>query len=142
MKMNEFLKKLFSDWPNKLFCLLLAILVVFVIRFSSYSQIQVDLPLEVRIPAGYTALNKYDGQITLNITGDAKVIHLISPDQVSAVADFTVISREILDKAVEDGTPLSVPVSLIYDEGIMDLSNEISLVSDPSQVKLLFNKAK
>lgn len=142
MKTNSILHKLLSNWPMKLSCLIFAVCLVFIVRFSQYRNVVAEIPLQLILPEGYSAQNKIDEKIELTIEGDSKMIYLINPMQVEAIADFSGVSQDNLDNAIKTQTPLVVQVDLVHDDGIIDLSEEIMMTSNPSRIKVLMRKDK
>lgn len=142
MKTNSILHKLLSNWPMKLSCLIFAVCLVFIVRFSQYRNVVAEIPLQLILPEGYSAQNKIDEKIELTIEGDSKMIYLINPMQVEAIADFSGVSQDNLDNAIKTQTPLVVQVNLVHDDGIIDLSEEIMMTSNPSRIKVLMRKDK
>ncbi|NLY07759.1 MAG: YbbR-like domain-containing protein [Spirochaetales bacterium] len=142
MKTNSILHKLLSNWPMKLSCLIFAVCLVFIVRFSQYRNVVAEIPLQLILPEGYSAQNKIDEKVELTIEGDSKMIYLINPMQVEAIADFSGVSQDNLDNAIKTQTPLVVQVNLVHDDGIIDLSEEIMMTSNPSRIKVLMRKDK
>lgn len=142
MKTNSILHKLLSNWPMKLSCLIFAVCLVFIVRFSQYRNVVAEIPLQLILPEGYSAQNKIDEKIELTIEGDSKMIYLINPMQVEAIADFSGVSQDNLDNSIKTQTPLVVQVNLVHDDGIIDLSEEIMMTSNPSRIKVLMRKDK
>lgn len=142
MKTNDFIKKILVGWPSKLCCMLFAVWLVFIVRFSSYSTTESNIALQVKLPQGYEAMNKIDSYATLTIQGDRKVIYLIDPSQITAVADFTNVDQPNLEDAVQSGTPLVAAVDLVYRQGIVRLEDEIILTSNPSSIRVLLRKTE
>lgn len=142
MKTNSILHKLLSNWPMKLSCLIFAVCLVFIVRFSQYRNVVAEIPLQLILPEGYSAQNKIDEKVELTIEGDSKMIYLINPMQVEAIADFSGVSQDNLDNAIKTQTPLVVQVDLVHDDGIIDLSEEIMMTSNPSRIKVLMRKDK
>src|SRR5574344_795860 len=142
MKTNSILHKLLSNWPMKLSCLIFAVCLVFIVRFSHYRNVVAEIPLQLILPEGYSAQNKIDERVELTIEGDSKMIYLINPMQVEAIADFSGVSQDNLDNAIKTQTPLVVQVNLVHDDGIIDLSEEIMMTSNPSRIKVLMRKDK
>ncbi len=142
MKTNSILHKLLSNWPMKLSCLIFAVCLVFIVRFSQYRNVVAEIPLQLILPEGYSAQNKIDEKIELTIEGDSKMIYLINPMQVEAIADFSGVSQDNLDNSIKTQTPLVVQVDLVHDDGIIDLSEEIMMTSNPSRIKVLMRKDK
>jgi len=142
MKTNSILHKLLSNWPMKLSCLIFAVCLVFIVRFSQYRNVVAEIPLQLILPEGYSAQNKIDEKVELTIEGDSKMIYLINPMQVEAIADFSGVSQDNLDNSIKTQTPLVVQVNLVHDDGIIDLSEEIMMTSNPSRIKVLMRKDK
>ncbi|MDY4888309.1 MAG: CdaR family protein [Sphaerochaetaceae bacterium] len=142
MKTNSILHKLLSNWPMKLSCLIFAVCLVFIVRFSQYRNVVAEIPLQLILPEGYSAQNKIDEKVELTIEGDSKMIYLINPMQVEAIADFSGVSQDNLDNSIKTQTPLVVQVDLVHDDGIIDLSEEIMMTSNPSRIKVLMRKDK
>lgn len=142
MKTNNFSRKIFNNWPAKLCCFLFAVCIVFVLRFQMYNSHQVNIPLEVRIPEGYEVVNNLDTTAVLTIRGDRKIIYMIDPSQITAVADFSVVTEAEIEESIRTGVPLIVRTTLVYDKGIVDLSEEIVLTIEPSRVRVLLREVE
>lgn len=142
MKLNDRIKDFFSDWPAKLCCLLFAICVVFMIRLGAYGKRVVEIPLQVRLPEGYTALNKLDEAVQMTIQGSKELIYLVDPARISAVADFSGVDQETLASFEASGRPLSAQVALVYPDGLLDLSDEVVLIPSPSSVRILLGRGR
>lgn len=142
MKTNSVMKKILNNWPAKIFCFLIALCIVFVVRFGLYNKAVADIPLQIKLPQGYEAQNKLDSSIRLTISGDRKLIYLIRISEIQAVADFTAIEEDLLQQAIAENTPLTVPVDLVYNQGVMDISEQIIFTSAPSKVRALLKRTQ
>ncbi|MDD4011119.1 MAG: hypothetical protein PHI83_03145 [Sphaerochaetaceae bacterium] len=132
-----------ADLIPKIFCFLLALSIVVFFNFMTLESREVELPLTVILPEGYTALNTLPNTITLVMNGDASLVYLVNPDAIEAVADFSVIPSQTLQRSVNTppgqlGKTLSVPVQLFYSSGIISLGKQLTITASPSSIDAQF----
>lgn len=127
---NSFIQNLLFQWQVKVICLVLAISVYFLVSFSSYSDREVLIPLDVILPNEYIAESLVPQTIDLVIEGNENIIYLIDPSLVRAKVDFSNVSKEGI---------VSAPVLLEYEEKVFE-KGDIVLNTKPTSVRISFKK--
>ncbi len=129
MKMNDISRIVLNNWPIKVFSFLLALCIYIIVHFTTTATREVEIPLQVMHPAGYTAVSNIPDTVTLILTGEDRDISVLRSDAVDALADFSLVETEGVQE---------VPVSLIYDNSLFDV--EFSVSSDPAVIKIFYQK--
>lgn len=137
---DSFLNKMLSDWPAKLLCVLLALIIVTTLFLAQMDTVSVQIPLTIIMPEGYEAQNKMVNSVKLSIKGDKQLIYLIDYRQIQAIADFSVIPEDTLKTNYEANYPVIVPITLSYPEGLINVKAEVAFSTDPNDIRLLLKK--
>lgn len=127
---SKFFQKVFYNWQIKLICFILAIFVYFVLVFSIQTSRKVSLPVEVKLPAGYTATSNIPSSIDLIIQGAEDQIYMIDASSIYLTVDFSTVNREGINYATVE-----------IDTGDLQKyvnTSEISIYTKPSQVRVYF----
>ncbi|HAN41855.1 MAG TPA: hypothetical protein DCP98_00315 [Sphaerochaeta sp.] len=127
---SKFFQKVFYNWQIKLICFILAIFVYFVLVFSIQTSRKVSLPVEVKLPAGYTATSNIPSSIDLIIQGTEDQIYMIDASSIYLTVDFSTVNREGINYATVE-----------IDTGDLQKyvnTSEISIYTKPSQVRVYF----
>lgn len=132
MSKNSFVQSLLYEWQVKLVCILLACCCYFIITFNSNQDRNVEVPLEVMLPANYESESLVPSSITLNINGSEDVIYLIDPALIKATADFSSVNSEGIAQKT---------VVLDYDEKAFR-KGAITVKTVPSVVRISFKEKK
>ncbi len=127
---SKFFQKLIYNWQVKIISFLLAVFVYFVLVFSIQTSRKVSLPVEVKLPSGYTATSNIPSSIDLVIQGTEDQIYMIDVSNISLVVDFSTVNREGVNYA-------TVQIDTAELDKYIDAS-EISIYTKPSQVKVYF----
>ncbi len=127
---SKFFQKVFYNWQIKLICFILAIFVYFVLVFSIQTSRKVSLPVEVKLPAGYTATSNIPSSIDLIIQGTEDQIYMIDASSIYLTVDFSTVNREGINYA-------TVEIDTGELQKYVDTS-EISIYTKPSQVRVYF----
>jgi len=130
----------YKDWSVKMLCLVCAIVLYFMIGYVSYVQRVVEIPLEIKMPVGYSAQNILSTSTKLKIEGDNTLVYMVAPNEIKAVCDFSKVSNYILDRSILEGVPLEAKINLDYDTGIIKVGKGLTLAVEPDSVKILFEK--
>ncbi|MGI6432643.1 MAG: hypothetical protein ACOXZ4_02090 [Sphaerochaetaceae bacterium] len=122
MKPSNLWRSLAVNWPVKVFSLLLAVGVFVIINYTSVDQREVEIPLQVVLPAGYSATSTVPSSVLLTIQAEGRYLAMINPSAVTAVADFSSVN----DEGVA-GTPvkLNLGPSLFEIEATYSLKPEV-----------------
>ncbi len=129
MKMNEISRVILNNWPIKVFSFLLALFIFIIIHFTTFTSREVEVPLRVIFPTGYTAVSTVPESVTLIFQGKDASISKIRTDAVETIADFSLVREEGVSEQ---------RVQLIYDSSLFDI--EFSVTSDPATVKIYYEK--
>lgn len=127
---SKFFQKVFYNWQIKLICFILAIFVYFVLVFSIQTSRKVSLPVEVKLPAGYTATSNIPSSIDLIIQGTEDQIYMIDASSIYLTVDFSTVNREGINYATVE-----------IDTGDLQKyvnTSEISIYTKPGQVRVYF----
>ena len=130
----------FKDWSVKMLCLVCAIVLYFMIGYVSFAQRIVEIPLDLRLPQGYSSQNILPSTITLKMEGENSIIYLIAPNEIQAICDFSKVPENILEESIENKEPLEAKVNLIYDTGIIKVGSELTFTVEPDIVQVLFKR--
>lgn len=121
-----------KNWQAKIICLLLAILIYFLALNSVQTRREITIPLNVVLPASYTATSIVPESVNVVIKGTEDRIYMVDPKSMSASADFSKVNREGVS---------SVPVVLDLSSYIGQLSlDKVSIYPEPSSIKVYFEK--
>jgi len=140
MKILNSKGRFFKDWSVKMLCLVCAIVLYFMIGYVSFAQRIVEIPLDLRLPQGYSAQNILPSSITLKMEGENSIIYLIAPNEIQAICDFSEVPENILEESIQKKEPLEAKVNLIYDTGIIKVGSELTFTVEPDVVKVLFKR--
>lgn len=127
---SKFFQKVLYNWQIKLICFILAIFVYFLLVFSIQTSRKVSLPVEVKLPAGYTATSNVPSSIDLIIQGTEDQIYMIDASSIYLTVDFSTVNREGINYATVE-----------IDTGDLQKyvnTSEISIYTKPSQVRVYF----
>lgn len=127
---SKFFQKVFYNWQIKLICFILAIFVYFVLVFSIQTSRKVSLPVEVKLPEGYTATSNIPSSIDLIIQGTEDQIYMIDASSIYLTVDFSTVNREGINYATVE-----------IDTGDLQKyvnTSEISIYTKPSRVRVYF----
>lgn len=129
MKQN---KNIFYNWQAKIICFLLAVVVYFVLFFSSTGSRKMSFPISVSLPENYVATSNIPKTVELIIQGSEEVIYLINAENLSVSADFSNVSH--------DGI-WAVPV-IISNNGLSDYIDlsDVTIYTSPANVRVYFEK--
>ncbi len=127
---SKFFQKVFYNWQVKLICFILAIFVYFVLVFSIQTSRKVALPVDVKLPEGYTATSNIPTSIDLIIQGTEDQIYMIDVSSIYLTVDFSTVNREGINYA-------TVEIDTGDLQKYVDTS-EISIYTKPSQVRVYF----
>ena len=128
---SKFFSKLLYNWQVKVLCFLLAAFTYFVLVFSIQTTRTVALPVEVTMPASYTATSTVPSQIDLVLQGTEDQIYLIDTSKIVLKVDFSHVNREGVNYA-----DIRIDTGALGD--YVDLS-AISIYTRPSQMKVYFS---
>lgn len=129
-RLNKYLQRFLVNWPAKVLSLLLALVVYAFIHYSSIGARSVTIPITVLLPEQMEAQSLVPASIDVEIRGNEHIIYLISPDSITAVADFSKVDKEGITVA---------NVRLTYEEEVFK-RGEITLKASPSSVRVLFGR--
>jgi pyridoxine 5'-phosphate synthase PdxJ len=129
MKLNDLWRTILDNWPIKVFSLLLAIGVYVIISFATLNTRTVEIPLEVRFPAGYEAASTVADSVMLHIRADERYIGMIDPTAIEAVVDYSWVSQEGVATA---------PVLLHAEPSFVSI--DVSFTTQPETLRVLFKK--
>ena len=132
MKLNKHLQNMFYHWPAKMLSLVFAVFIYLFIQYSTIGSRVVTIPLDVHLPSGYEAMSLVPDSVVVEIRGNDDIIYLIDPNSIMASIDFSFVQSEGI---------ASAPVVLLYEENIFE-SGGVSVSPNPSQNRILFNKAE
>lgn len=128
MTKNSFLQSILYQWQVKLVCILLAISCYFLVSFSSYTDRQVVIPIEVILPTDFEAESLIPNSIAININGSDGIIYLIDPALVHASVDFSDIDEVGIARRT---------VVLSYDDKVFD-KGAIKVSALPETIRIAF----
>lgn len=129
-KNNNKLVSFTSGIAPKIFALLAAIVVFFIIEYFQIIDRKVVIPLEVILPESgeIEPESLVPTNIEILISGSDRLVYLVEPDKIQAVADFS--------KVTEPGIA-RIPVELKYDMDVFDRAEIIVTAAKPV-VRILF----
>ena len=86
---NKFAASFLGNWIIKVLSFMSAVLIVLAFRFWNVNDRTVTIPLEVRLPQNLTAVSLIPDTVDVIISGSDKIIYLVDPSQIKAIADFS-----------------------------------------------------
>ncbi len=132
MKKNNKLSLVVSNVTPKVFSLLAAIIIFLVVQYFQMVDRRVVIPLQVRLPESSVVVPEslVPQNIEIVISGTDKLVYLVEPDKIVAIADFTDITEVGIAR---------VPVTLLYDQDVFD-SAELVVTATKPIVRILFKE--
>lgn len=132
MKKSNKITSLVSHVTPKVFSLLAAIVVFLVIEYFQMIDRKVVIPLQVELPSESVliAQSLIPDRVEVVISGSDKLVYLVEPDKIIAVADFSHITEPGIAR---------VPVILNYDQDVFD-SAELVVTATRPVVRILFKE--
>lgn len=132
MKKSNKMTSLISHVTPKVFSLLAAIVVFLVIEYFQMIDRKVVIPLRVELPSEnqLVAQSLIPDRVEVVISGSDKLVYLVEPDKIIAVADFSHITEPGIAR---------VPVILNYDQDVFD-SAELVVTATRPVVRILFKE--
>lgn len=129
MKQNKQFS-LISNWMPKIFAFIIAILIYFLMMYTTLEDRTVTIPLHVILPTTNTIVPEslVPDSIEIVISGYDDLVYLVDPDTITAYADFS---------KVTDVGIARIPVELVYDEAIFK-EGSVVITAKPSLVRILF----
>ena len=94
------------------------------------SDRSVRIPLNVTLPASYSAVSLVPTYVDVVLSGDDDLIYLIDPSSISASADFSHVSSAGITR---------VPVKLHYNEEAYK-NTALTVTANPEVVRILFEE--
>ena len=128
MKQNNLLRSVLFNWPIKILSLVFAISFFLVVRYTTLSHREVELPLHVINPRNFTAASTLPNTILVKISGEDREIHLIDPSTLSVSVDFAFVRQEGV---------ASAPVLL--DHGKSSIKTKATFTLDPEFLRVYFS---
>ncbi len=74
MKMNDISRTVLNNWPIKVFSLILALCIYTIIHFTFIAERELEIPLDLILPAGYTAVSTVPDTVLVTLKGDDRDI--------------------------------------------------------------------
>ncbi|NLZ67520.1 MAG: hypothetical protein GX903_00725 [Spirochaetales bacterium] len=132
MKKNNKLSLVVSNVTPKVFSLLAAIIIFLVVQYFQMVDRRVVIPLQVKLPESSVVVPEslVPKSIEIVISGTDKLVYLVEPDKIVAIADFTDITEVGIAR---------VPVTLLYDQDVFD-SAELVVTATKPIVRILFKE--
>lgn len=132
MKKNNKLSLVVSNVTPKVFFLLAAIIIFLVVQYFQMVDRRVVIPLQVKLPESSVVVPEslVPKSIEIVISGTDKLVYLVEPDKIVAIADFTDITEVGIAR---------VPVTLLYDQDVFD-SAELVVTATKPIVRILFKE--
>jgi len=93
MTVRKLFKAITKNWPAKLFCFAIAIIVVLFNRMSSMEERYLSIPFRVYSNSEFIATSEIPKSIKVSIRGDRDDIYTILNDDLNAYADFRDINE-------------------------------------------------
>lgn len=126
MKVNHKIEKLLENWPQKIICFVIAILIYIFYNISAIDSKYFNVPLQLQANAGYLPLGSYPSHVRVSIRGKAEDLANITEKDFFALLD--------LDGCTKNGKD-RFPVELNLSERLMLIEN-IECRVNPSFVEL------
>lgn len=128
---NKFAASFLGNWIIKVLSFMSAVLIVLAFRFWNVNDRTVTIPLEVRLPQNLTAVSLIPDTVDVIISGSDKIIYLVDPSQIKAIADFSAVEGDGISR---------VRVAIEYNDDIYK-ANGLTVSAKPEVVRILFEKA-
>lgn len=126
MKVNHKIEKLLENWPQKIICFVIAILIYIFYNISALDSKYFNVPLQLQANAGYLPLGSYPSHVRVSIRGKSEDLTNITEKDFFALLD--------LDGCTKNGKD-RFPVELNLSERLMLIEN-IECRVTPSSVEL------
>jgi hypothetical protein len=133
MKKNNVFSSIVSNVTPKVLCLVAAIIVFLIIQYFQMIDRRVVIPLQVKLPDSSVLVpeSMVPDSVEILISGSDKLVYLVEPDKIVAVADFSAISEPGIAR---------VPVTLFYEQEVFDNAEMVVTAAKPI-VRILFGAA-
>ena len=127
---NKFAASFLENWIIKVLSFMSAVLIVLAFRFWNVNDRTVTIPLEVRLPENFVAVSLVPDTVDIVISGSDKIIYLVDPSQIRAIADFSAVDNDGISR---------VRVAIEYNDDIYK-TNGLTISAKPEVVRILFDK--
>jgi len=117
------------NWPVKVISLVFAIVLYLIINYGMLDRREVEIPLRMIQPRGFTVTSTVPSSVTLVIQADERIIRMIDPSVVAASVDFSFIREEGV---------ASAPV--VLTTGTAPVKGEVAFSTEPELIKAFFAK--
>ncbi|SIQ79219.1 YbbR domain-containing protein [Alkalispirochaeta americana] len=94
MKIKSWFQRLFQNWPVKVLCFAVALLLLVFHDITRLEERFLTVPLEVRLSANLVPASTYPQQLRLRLRGESEQVFRIVEDDLRAVIDLRDFSRE------------------------------------------------
>ncbi|MFA5513359.1 MAG: hypothetical protein WDA17_00380 [Sphaerochaetaceae bacterium] len=127
MNSSTFWRALTNNWTVKVFSLLLAIGIFFVVNYATVDQKVIEIPLQIVMPQDYEAISTVPPNVNLIIRSDPRYTRLVDPYDFKAKVDFSFVQS--------DGVSSS-PVLLTSDSNYKSMN--LFFTTDPEIIRIYF----
>lgn len=125
---NNQIKRIFSHWPEKAVCLVLATALFVFLRMVSFERREFEIPVEILLEDDYIVSTDFRKSIHVSLKGDQEIVNDITPDMITLSIDLT---------PFETPGAYSVPVVVSYKD---DILNDLEVKVSPTQILVGFEK--
>lgn len=126
MKDNNFLKKLLFNWPEKILCFVVAVLIYFLFQGHTLDKKNISVPLEV-VDNGQVTLGKELPRfVRISLRGKATDLATINENDITALIDIS--------SYTETGV-YEVPINLSFTSKVIAI-NPLEIKVDPDYLRL------
>lgn len=94
MKTEDFMQRLVQDWPVKIICFVLALLLFLFYRMSTLEDRYFSVPLEIDSKSPLVPSGQYPTHVNVRVRGEPTSMYPISENDVSAFVDLSGFSVE------------------------------------------------
>jgi YbbR domain-containing protein len=126
MTIKEFAARALENWPAKVVCLTLALLLFLFYRMSTLERKFFSIPLEVVTNGDIVPAAQYPKTIKVSVRGEAERIYPVQESDLSAFVDLSSFSKE---------GEYSVPVHARLRGGAQDIDT-MEVILEPAELRL------
>ncbi|HEY9053633.1 MAG TPA: CdaR family protein [Rectinemataceae bacterium] len=126
MKLDQTMKRLFSQWPAKVLSLAVALLLTLFFNLTRLEQRLMSIPLAVSMHDSMAASSAYPRMVKVVLRGERDVIYGIREDEISASVDLSSYREEGVFK---------VPIRLEKRGGAV-AADPLEIRPDPSEIAI------
>lgn len=126
MKSNDIIKKITDNWPTKVICILVSVLLYMFGQISTLDKRSFSIPLKVKVEGGLSFSDKVPKNIRVTVRGDSNEIGLLQEKDFLAYIDTSEYTSEGM---------VRIPVQLDLSSNVTTVEH-LEITTSPESIPL------